>query len=83
MSYLSKRIEVRIDGSRLERLEAESRRHRKSLSALIREAIDKQFPPAKLKTADRLQAVADMGRINAPVAPWDQMEKEIEKGRIR
>lgn len=82
MSQLSKRIEIRIDGIRLERLETEARRRRKSLSALIREAIDKQFPLGKQKTAERLRAVTDMGRLNAPVGDWRQMEKEIEKGRF-
>lgn len=77
---LAKRIEVRINGERLNLLEEEATRRRKSVSKLIREAIDAKYPVRDSRIAGKLAAVEELGRIDAPIATWQQMEGEITKG---
>ena len=53
----------------------------KSLSVLIREAIEAHYF-APLEVEKRQKALANLLALEAPVADWEQMEAEIEMGAL-
>lgn len=79
---LAKRVEIRIDEERLKALEEEARRRHKSVSKLVREAIDAKYPARDSRIAGKLAAVEKLGRIDAPISTWRRMEEEIAKGML-
>lgn len=79
---LAKRVEIRIDEERLKILEEEARRRHKSVSRLVREAIDDKFPVKDIRITSKLAAVKELGRLGAPVSTWKQMEEEISRGLL-
>ena len=83
MPDLIKRLELRLDEKRMKLLQAEAKRTQISIAELIRRAIDKCYQPRDVRVKRRLQAVKEMGRINAPVSDWHEMENEIVKGMLK
>lgn len=62
----------------LTRLSAESA---KPVSVLIREAVELVYLDS-IEKQRRLEALADLLSLEAPVADWEQMEAEIINGAI-
>lgn len=83
MPSLNKRVEIRIDEERLKILEEEARRRHKSVSNLVREAIDAKYQVRESRIAKKLKAVEELARINAPAPLWEQVEEEIRRGRLK
>lgn len=79
---LVKRLEVRIDGEHLKTLEEEAQRRHKSVSKLVREAIDAKYPAKNSRIAGKLAAVDKLGRLETAISTWEQMEEEIAKGML-
>ncbi|OIO83227.1 MAG: hypothetical protein COW32_03410 [Candidatus Aquicultor secundus] len=82
MSSLPRRLEVRLDEQRFKVLEEESQRRGKSVSELVREAIDARYPAREARILKKLKAVEELGKVEAPVSSWEQMEEEIRRGML-
>lgn len=76
---LEARLEIRLRPEQLQKLKEEAAAKKTSVGDLVREAIDQRYA---VSPEDKLNAVRDMASINAPVADWDQMKKEIEAGHL-
>lgn len=61
-------------------LRQESQARRTTIGELVREAIRKTY--RKSKTKQSTKAWEKLFKAKAPVADWDQMEKEIDQGRL-
>ncbi len=83
MSDLAKRLELRLDEKRFKVLQEEAKRTQTSIAELVRRAIDKCYQPKNLRVKRKIQAVKEMGKINAPVSDWQEMEDEIIKGMLK
>ncbi len=77
MPALFERLEIRVSKEVAQQLREEARQRQVSVSELVREAID--FLLVHDKEARRRAAEA-LFQIEAPVADWPEMEKEIELG---
>ncbi len=77
---LNERLEIRLYPEQLKKLKEEAAAKNTSVGELVREAIDKRY---EVSRDDRLKAVQQMAGINAPVADWEQMKKEIEEGYLK
>jgi len=74
---LHARLEIRLDPEYLAKLKAEAKEKNTSVGSLVRESIENRY---QITNEDRIKAVEKMATINAPVADWEQMKKEIESG---
>jgi hypothetical protein len=74
----TERLEIRIDPDEARWLGAEARRRGVSVGALVREAIRRFREATEAETATRLAAVDRLARLEAPVADWETMKREIE-----
>jgi len=75
----SRRVQLRLTPEQHERLRALAEVRGCSLSALIREAIERVYfaePAEGLGLEARLEAVRKMAALRMPVADWEQMERE-------
>ena len=74
MATLNKRVQVLLSASQYARLKEIARSRGKSVGALVRQAVQKQY----LDTSrdERLAAVEEMSRLRLPVSDWEQMERE-------
>jgi len=75
MATLTQRLEIRLDTTTLRMLEAEARRRGLSVGALVREAIRRLLEE---DAAARQAAVERLAGLDAPVADWETMKREIE-----
>lgn len=71
---LTARLEVRLYPEQLEQLKDEAKQKNTSVGNLVREAIDQRYQVSK---EEKMQAVNQLAKVNAPVADWEQMKKEI------
>jgi len=76
---LTERLEVRLDKKRISLLKKISNKRHVSIGEMIRTAIDKVYFNDAVK--ERLKAVRDGAKINAPVGSVQQMLNEIDGGR--
>jgi len=83
MSDLVKRLELRLDEKRLKLLQEEAKKTHVSIAELVRRAIDKCYQPKDIRVKRKLRAIKEMGKINAPVSDWQEMEDEIVKGMLK
>lgn len=77
---LSKRVEVLFDPKQYASLEEEARRREKSVGALVREAVDKQF-----LQPTRRQKLAALRRLTSQQMdwpPWEELKEEIIKSKV-
>jgi predicted DNA-binding protein len=72
---LSHRLEIRIDDERMELLRAEARKNRRTIGAVIREAIDKHLKGRV--TAERLRAVDALAELDLPVSSPSEMKTQF------
>ncbi len=75
----SERLQVLVTPEQRGRLERIAARERRSMGAVIREAIDAYTLPRARSRKEALEAILAM---NAPVADWEQMKAEIEQGAL-
>lgn len=78
MDILTERLEIRLPAHTLHLLRREAKRRGVSVARLVREAID------RLQAEDRhakVQAAEALFRVDAPVADWAEMKREIERAR--
>ncbi len=67
MSPLPKRLEVRLDEQRFKVLEEESRRRGKSVSELVREAVDACYPAKEARVSKKLKDMDNGWRMVDPL----------------
>ena len=77
---LAARLEIRLHPEQLQNLKAEAAAKNTSVGNLVREAIAQRYAVSR---DEKLKAVQQMANINAPVADWKQMKKEIESGYLK
>jgi hypothetical protein len=81
MSMLDRRLQILIDEERWTRLEHEAERRRVSVSTLVREAIDEQYPSRAGQRHAALQAVLEAEPMEVP-DPHD-LRRELDEVRGR
>ncbi len=79
MPALTERLEVRLPRETMRQLRDEARQRNVPVSEVVREAID--YLLIHDRSARRQAADALFG-VGAPVADWDEMEEEIDLGRM-
>jgi hypothetical protein len=77
MSMYSERTQVLLTQAQRRRLERRAALERRSVGAVIRDAIDAYTVPSG---RSRREAAASLLGIGAPVADWEQMKAEILRG---
>jgi hypothetical protein len=75
----TERTQVLLTPSQRQRLARIAAREGRSLGAVIRDAIDAYTLP---RTRPRHEAVQSLFAQNAPVADWEVMKAEIERGAL-
>jgi predicted transcriptional regulator len=79
MAIYTHRVQTVLSDEQFTLLSQMAERLGKPISVLIRQAVeDVHFKQASLDR--RRAALADLLAMNAPVAEWEQMEKEIAQG---
>ncbi len=81
MCMLDRRFQILLDDERYERLEAAARARNVSMAAVIRDAIDRAFPPTspkKARAGERILSAPDM-----PVPEPEELREELEELRGR
>ncbi len=76
MPVLSERLEVRLPPETVQLLRREAERRGVSVARLVREAIDLLLQEDRQA---RLRAAEALFQVEAPIADWDQMKREIEE----
>ncbi len=81
MCVLDRRLQLLLDDARYRRVAARARRENKSVSAVIRDAIDVALPAdlAKRKSAWRRIASADAMPVPEPA----ELKRELDEARAR
>ncbi len=74
MGTLTERLEVRLAPQTLVLHRQEAQRRRVSIAQLVREAVDLLQQDREA----RIQAAEALFRVEAPVADWKDMKREIE-----
>ena len=75
MGTLTERLEVRLPPQTVKLLRQEAQRRRVSVAQLVREAVDLLLQQDR---EARIQAAEALFRVEAPVADWKDMKREIE-----
>jgi hypothetical protein len=80
---LSKRVEILLDPAEMEALRRQAKKARKSVGALIREAVKEKYltPTPKERKEALKRLLSRECRIDLP--PWKQIKKELEKSMGR
>lgn len=76
---LTQRLEVRLDPRTMRLLREEARRRRLPMGELVRDAIDRLLREDR---QERLTAAEALCQVEAPVAEWEDMKREIEAGHL-
>lgn len=81
MSVMERRLQLLLDRARYDRIAAEAERSGRTVSAVIREAIDVRFPDdgeeARMAAATRLLALT-AAPDDAPQEEWSDYKKAYE-----
>lgn len=80
MEALNERLEVRLSSETLRLLRQEAKQKGIPIAQLVRKAIDMML---KEDTEYRLGAAEALFQIEAPVADWPEMKKEIEDAHLK
>lgn len=81
MATYTQRVQTVLTEDQYDKLMALAEQENKSLSVLIREAVEERYF-VKIERQQRQQALANLLALDAPVADWQQMEAEIETGAL-
>ena len=79
LHMLKERLQVLITAEQRRLLEAEARRRRTSVAALIRDAIDGRY--GTVTREDRLRAVEELGKMSARYVPPSELGRMIDEER--
>jgi hypothetical protein len=74
VSILVRRVQVLLSDAQYAELENQARLRKKSVGAVIREAIEAQL--GKADQEKRIDAVRRLTAMRLPVSDWEQMERE-------
>jgi hypothetical protein len=80
MHMFTERTQVLLSKQQLGSLKRRARRERKSVGAIIRDAVDSYV--ATPSDDERRAALERLFAINAPVDEWPVMKAQIEKGML-
>lgn len=80
MGILVERVEVRLSPETLRLLRQEAQRRAVPVSRLVREAIDLLLREDR---RGRQKAAEALFEVEAPVAGWKKMKREIEEARFK
>jgi hypothetical protein len=75
----SERTQVLLSPEQRRRLERQAAQERRSIGAVIRDAIEAYTSPSG---RTRRQAAESLTSIGAPVAEWEEMKAEIIRGAL-
>jgi predicted DNA-binding protein len=75
----TERTQVLLSPEQLQRLKRQARQTKRSVGAVIREAIDAY---TSVPADERRDAIERLVRLDAPVDDWDVMKAEIVAGSI-
>jgi hypothetical protein len=80
---LSKRVEILLDPAEMESLRQQARKAKKSVGALIREAVKEKYltPTSKERKEALRRLLSAECQIDLP--PWKQLKKELEESMGR
>ena len=78
MDIATEPLEVRLPSQTIQLLREEAERREIPVAELIREAIDLLLGQDR---EARIQAAEALCQVEAPVADWEQMKREIEEAR--
>ena len=78
MHMFTERTQVLLSKQQVGRLKRLAVRERRSVGAVIRDAIDAYAGPTE---SDRREAAERLVSMNLPVADWETMKAEIIRGR--
>ncbi len=80
---LSKRVEILLDPAEMETLRRQARKAKKSVGALIREAVKEKYltPTSKERKEALKRLLSAECQIDLP--PWKQLKKELEESMGR
>lgn len=81
MPVYASRIQCLITEAQYRELLRISKKQHKPLSQLVREAIEEVYL-RESATVQRRKALQELLSLQAPVADWGQMEKEIASGAV-
>jgi uncharacterized protein (DUF1778 family) len=79
MGTLTERLEIRLPPDKLRMLRQEAHKRGVSVAQLVRNAIDLLL---EKDVQTRLQAAESLFKLEAPVAEWEVMKKEIEEAHL-
>lgn len=77
----TERFQILLRRDQVELLRSESRRTGRSMSELIRAAVEASYPPRDRH--DVRESLHELFKLNLPVADWPEMEREIDQSRIQ
>jgi predicted DNA-binding protein len=81
MAVFTERVQTVLTKEQYDALSRLAREEEKPVSVLVREAVEKvYFEEAERK--HRQEALAALLSLDAPVADWEQMEKEVISGAL-
>lgn len=87
MSVMERRLQLLLDQERYRRVEKEAQRSSRSVSAVIRGAIDVTYPPEAEARDEALRVLVDLGTSagGQPEEDWasikDSFERDLAGGR--
>jgi hypothetical protein len=76
---LDRRVQILLDEARYNRLEAEARRRNLSVAAVIRDAIDRRFPPQTRRRAAAARRILEAEPMTVPDP--EELREELEELR--
>lgn len=83
MSEYTERFEIRLRPDTYRLLREQAYERGVSMGHLVREVLEREYcSDARGADPERQRAMDRLFALEAPVADWPEMEREIEKGRL-
>jgi hypothetical protein len=79
MAVLTRRLQVLLDEERFSRLEAHAQRRGTTVAALVRDALDRAYPPGQLSTQEAVARL--LARPPRDLGTWDDAKQETIFGQ--
>lgn len=80
MDKFNKRTQILFSEDQYAKLKELSFKKNKSVSLLVREAVDNTFTKTKI---DKKNIVDNITKLNLPVSDWETMKKEVIQGKYK
>lgn len=75
--HMLKRTQVLLTADQLRRVRREAKKRRDSVGSVIREAIDRAFPPERVERRAALERV--LGGPEIPFGDWDEAKRDLPR----